>query len=276
MFFVGSLFASDMIGVDSLFKKQSGIRSITSLSFLSTGNPNSYRIYPNVNLEETDSRIEDTKRLSLQQTLIYTVMPSFDIITSVGGSFKREESFEIANFNYKSNDKLQFNAWWLGFIYTAPKFSDFVPQITVQSSVIGQESFRGEYKNFYVNSQSLKLSLRSYSDPIVYSIYTSLDYNHTRKFRTAKIDYGHGVSIGADASIILSPKFSFDTGIEQRIQTPQKINSIKASHVRSIPTLSLGMTYSLNSSSAFSIFGMAGGSSSAPDSLFGLSFWKKF
>ena len=36
----GVLCASDLIGVDSLFKQQSGIRSITSLSLLSTGNPN--------------------------------------------------------------------------------------------------------------------------------------------------------------------------------------------------------------------------------------------
>ncbi|EAK4314558.1 HmcD domain-containing protein, partial [Campylobacter upsaliensis] len=36
------LFASDELNIDSLFKKQIGLRSITSLSLLSTGNPHSY------------------------------------------------------------------------------------------------------------------------------------------------------------------------------------------------------------------------------------------
>ncbi|HEF5943493.1 TPA: hypothetical protein R8M60_001843, partial [Campylobacter coli] len=35
------LFASDELNIDSLFKKQIGLRSITSLSLLSTGNPHS-------------------------------------------------------------------------------------------------------------------------------------------------------------------------------------------------------------------------------------------
>ncbi|TNB61375.1 hypothetical protein FDW43_08550 [Campylobacter helveticus] len=44
----GCLFASDELNIDSLFKKQIGLRSITSLSLLSTGNANSYSLYPNI------------------------------------------------------------------------------------------------------------------------------------------------------------------------------------------------------------------------------------
>ncbi|MEJ3838464.1 hypothetical protein WGU58_09285, partial [Campylobacter jejuni] len=42
---VSSIFASDELNIDSLFKKQIGLRSITSFSLLSTGNANSYSLY---------------------------------------------------------------------------------------------------------------------------------------------------------------------------------------------------------------------------------------
>ncbi|MCH5337117.1 MAG: hypothetical protein J1D99_06870, partial [Campylobacter sp.] len=42
------IFASDELSIDTLFKKQIGLRSITNFSLLSTGNANSYYIYPNI------------------------------------------------------------------------------------------------------------------------------------------------------------------------------------------------------------------------------------
>ncbi|EAL56466.1 hypothetical protein I6H85_08600 [Campylobacter coli] len=48
MVLVSCVFASDELNIDSLFKKQIGLRSITSFSLLSTGNANSYSLYPNI------------------------------------------------------------------------------------------------------------------------------------------------------------------------------------------------------------------------------------
>lgn len=56
--------------------------------------------------------------------------------------------------------------------------------------------------------------------------------------------------MGGDLSIILSPKITLDLGAEQRFQMKQKINGYQNSEVRSIPTLSLGSTYSINSDTA--------------------------
>ncbi|ELL6952561.1 hypothetical protein Q4Y49_001877, partial [Campylobacter coli] len=44
MVLVSCVFASDELSIDSLFKKQIGLRSITSVSLLSTGNANSYSL----------------------------------------------------------------------------------------------------------------------------------------------------------------------------------------------------------------------------------------
>ena len=42
---LSSLLASDTITIDSLYKKQYGLRSITTLSILSSGNANTYSLY---------------------------------------------------------------------------------------------------------------------------------------------------------------------------------------------------------------------------------------
>ncbi|TLD79718.1 nucleoid-structuring protein H-NS, partial [Helicobacter sp. MIT 11-5569] len=44
--FTSIAFASDPITMDSLFKKQIGLRSITSISYLSSGNAYIYNMYP--------------------------------------------------------------------------------------------------------------------------------------------------------------------------------------------------------------------------------------
>lgn len=111
---------------------------------------------------------------------------------------------------------------------------------------------------------------------MVYSIYTGFGYNQSRKFKTLKIEYGNSIYVGGDLSIILSPKITLDLGAEQRFQTEQKINGYQNSEVRSIPTLSLGSTYSINSDTAVSVNASFGGSSASPDSIFGISLWKKF
>ena len=131
-------------------------------------------------------------------------------------------------------------------------------------------------KNFYLKSQNIEANLRGYSDPVVYSIYTGFAYNAQRKFKIAKIEYGNSIYFGGNLSIVLSPKITLDLGAEQRFQTEQKINGIKNSELRSIPTISGGSTYSINQDTAVSVNASLGGSSAAPDAIFGINLWKKF
>ena len=202
------LFASDELNIDSLFKKQIGLRSITSLSLLSTGNPHSYYIYPNIGVNGDLNVWNDTKQLYLNQTFIYTLTPSFDLLVSGGGNYARQEYNNIVSGAYTSKNTLNFDSLWLGFIYTGESIADFVP--------------------------------------------------------------------GGDLSIVLSPKITLDLGAEQRFQTEQKINGIKNSELRSIPTISGGSTYSINQDTAISVNASLGGSSTAPDAIFGINLWKKF
>lgn len=164
----------------------------------------------------------------------------------------------------------------MGFIYTGDSIADFIPQLTFQTALVQREKVIEQTKNFCLKSQSIQASLRGYSDPVVYSIYTGFGYNQTRKFDIGKIQYGHSIYVGGDLSIVLSPKITLDLGAEQRFQTEQKINGYQNSELRSIPTLSLGSTYSINQDTAVSVSASMGGSSAAPDAIFGLTLWKKF
>lgn len=270
------LFASDELNIDSLFKKQIGLRSITSFSLLSTGNANSYSLYPNISISGDPTIWNDTKQVFVTQTFIYTLTPKFDILVSGGGSYARQEYTNFFTNEYSSKNRIGFDNLWLGFIYTGDSIADFVPQITFQSAIAQREKVINQTKNFYLKSQSLQFSLRGYSDPVVYSIYTGFGYNAKRQFKMGEIEYGNTFNIGGNLSIILSPKITLDLGAEQRFQTEQKINGYQNSEIRSIPTLSLGSTYSINSDTAISVNADFGGSSAAPDSVFGLSLWKKF
>lgn len=271
LFFCIRLFASDAITIDSLFKKQIGLRSITNLSLLSTGNASSYNLYPSISVNGDPTIWNDTKQLSLNQTLIFSLLSRLDLLVSASGSFARKEYTNFITNAYSHENDISFNSLWLGFIYTGASFADFVPQISLQGSVISREKVIDELKTFYVNSYSLQVSLRGYSDPVVFSFYAGFSYNLDRQFEFMKIRYGNSFYVGGDLSIVLSPKITLDLGAEQRFQSPQKINGEQNSELRSIPTLSLGSTYSINADTAVSVNASFGGSSASPDSIFGLS-----
>jgi hmcD domain protein len=270
------LLASDPVTIDSLFKEQVGLRSITTLSVMSTGNSNSYDLYPNINITGDPVIYNDTKQLSINQTLIYKITPKFDILTSFGAYYARKEFTNVNTYQFDHKDVTDFNSLWLGFIYKGDSIGDVVPQLKFQTALLTRERVINEKKNFYLKSYSFEASLRGYSDPVIWSLYTGFGYNSSRKFNIGKIENGNTFNIGGNMSVVLSPKITLDLGAEQRYQTEQKVRGNKISNVRSIPTYSVGSTYSLSDDMSISFSANLGGSSAAPDSIFSVSLWKKF
>lgn len=121
---VSPLLASDELSIDSLFKKQIGLRSITNVSLLSSGNANSYTMYPNLSITGDPTIWNDTKQLSLNQTFIYTLHPKFDLLVSGNGSYARQEYTNFFTGEYSHNNKWSFNSLWLGLIYTFNSVAD--------------------------------------------------------------------------------------------------------------------------------------------------------
>ncbi|MDA3969215.1 hypothetical protein PF021_05930 [Helicobacter sp. A82] len=234
-------------------------------------------MYPTLVAQPDTKNWTDTKRLSINQTFIYSITPKLDLLISGNGSYKQNEYVSNFGLDYHTNRSFDFDSLWIGGIYTLDTIKDiFVPQITLQSGVIQRENHFDEDKNFIFKSYSARFALKNYSDPIISSIYIGGVYNADRDFAYGSLEYGNSIYFGFDMSIILSPKISFDVGLEQRYQSASKFEGRKTSNSYSIPTMSLGTTYSINSNTAISVSGTAGGSSSAPDSVFTISLWKKF
>lgn len=271
-----TVFSSDAITIDSLFKKQIGLRSVTKFSLLSSGNANSYMIYPNISQSSDPTVWNDTKELFLNQTFIYSLSSKLDIITSFEGSYARKEFTDVRTSEFKHENVSSFNSLWIGATYTFDSIDELIPQVTLQTAVLKREQAAEETKNFYFQSHSLKASIKGYSDPAIYSLYVGYGHNNPRKFNFARVDFGDTYFFGGDLSIALSPKITLDIGAQQSFQTKQKIDAHTTSNLRSISTYSVGSTYSLGDNSAISFSVDLGGSSSAPDSLFGISLWKKF
>lgn len=269
-----TLFASDPVTIDSLFKSQNGLRSITTLSFVSSGSSNTYAIYPEL-MTQNEGRIWiDTKSVALNQTFLYGVTKDFDLLVSGSGSSNRREYISFSG--YQHDDVTGFDSLWLGGIYSFDAIGDFKPQLTAQMSAYQKKRYLEETKGVSANSFILKGSLKNYSDPVVSTFSLGTVINAKNTIGGHEIEDGNQIFFGLDLSVILSPKVSLDIGLDQRYQMESKTNGTKVSNSKSIPTMSLGATYVLTPKSSLSISGSAGGSSDAPDSIFSLSLWQKF
>ena len=269
-----SALASDPVSIDSLFKSQQGIRSITTLSFVSSGSANTYSIYPEL-LSENDGKIwMDTKSVSLAQTFIYGVSRDFDVLVTANGSSKRREYIDFSG--YKNSDATNFESLWMGGVYSFDPLGDFKPQVSAQVAAYRKKEFNNISENLYANAMSVKASLKNYSDPVISTFSVGATVSGKNKIGGYKVEDGNQIFFGLDMSIILSPKVSLDIGLDQRYQMEAKTDGAKVSNSKSMPTMALGATYVLTPKASVSISGSAGGSSDAPDSIFSVSLWQKF
>lgn len=259
-----------------MYKQQIGLRSVTAISFLSSGNSNVYTSNPSIIINGDPLIWEDTKELRLNQSLLYAISTNLDIILTFGGSYRSYDYINYNTFEPETMDKTAFDSAWFGFNYRTNSIGELVPMLTFQTALYQKENAMLESKGFNFKSYTIKGTLKGYSDPVVYGFYTGFGYNRARNFSFAKIDYGDNIFFGGDLSIVLSPKITLDLGIEQRFQTPNKYNNKQTTNTRSIPAYSIGSTYSLNADTSLSFWASFGGSSVAPDSIFGLNLWKKF
>jgi hypothetical protein len=275
IFAFSSLLASDAVTIDSMFKNQKGLRSVTSLQTLSSGSANSYRSYPDLVSVSEGEAWTDVKTISLTQTFFYDFTESFDALISASGSMKRREYLDLTN-GAGHSDKTEFDSLWVGGTYSFDTKGAFKPSLTYQTSVYQKDRYLGNTKNSSLSSHSLRLTLMNYSDPVISSLYIGTIINNSKTIAGYKIEDGNSFMFGFDMSVVLSPKISLDFGMEQRYQTESKVDGVADANARAISTLSIGATYSIASDLSISLSGSLGGSSESPDSMMGISVWQKF
>lgn len=275
--FLMCAFASDPISFDSLFKKQIGLRSITSIEYLSSGNADFYNSKPYVSVFNDGRTYLDNKQISLRQTLIYSLNQSFDLLLNAKASYIRSDIEEgFLSTIYSTEQRANFDSVGVGGIFSFGSLGAFIPQISLNLSAFERVRFDGIIQNFYAKNASVQVSFKTYSDPLILSLYAGFGYNGNLKFKGNAVNFGNAYYAGFDGSIVLSPKVSLDIGFQQSYQEASTYNGKQYTGNYSIPTISLGFSYSFDDDTAISLSGTGSGSNSSPSSIFAISLWKKF
>ena len=111
---VAGVWASEPIGIDTLFGKEKGFKSTTTLALVGSSDYQ-YSLYPNTSAQKTS---EQSKSVSLQQMLLYTVDSSLEVFgVGVGSYSKTEKDGEDMDLFLQSG----IGYWLLEDIFTAYK-----------------------------------------------------------------------------------------------------------------------------------------------------------
>lgn len=269
------LMASDAITIDSIFKHNDGLRSMTTVDFITSGSGRKFSSYPTlVSINDGDVLV-DSKRTSLNQTFLYALNEKMDFIVSANGSSQNLQYVDANGFSNTTDTN--FNALWVGTNYQFDTiFAEFKPSITFQIPLYEKSLYQNSNSDDSLKALSTRFALRNYSDPLVSTFYLSTTQNFERKIGVKDVEYPDIYSLGLDLSLILNPKASINFNFEQRYQSVLKENKREVSPSTTLPTMGLGATYSINQMNSVTISSSVGNSSSSPDSIVSLSLWHKF
>lgn len=269
------LIASDVITIDSIFKHNNGLRSLTTMDMITSGSGRKFSSYPAlIGIDDGDVLV-DSKKISLNQTFLYAFNEKTDLIVSANGSYQNLQYASDSGFSNKTDTN--FDALWIGSNYQFDAiFAEFKPSITFQIPLFEKSFYQNENSNNSLKALNLRWALRNYSDPLVSTFYLSTTQNFKRRIATKEIEYPDSYSVGLDLSLVLNPKVAINFNSEQRYQTVLKENEKVVNPSTTLPTMGIGATYSINQMNSVTINSSVGNSSSSPDSIVSLSLWHKF
>jgi hypothetical protein len=275
MLFSSSLHASDAISIDSIFKKNNGIRSITSLDIVTANNSRSFTSYPTMSSFDDGSNVTETKQTILNQTVLYGYSSKVDLLFS--GSFIHDKTTYAGTTSNIDETSSSFNGLWIGAKYDFDSiFGQFKPNITFQTAVTQNTTYQNIEEKHTLKSFSLQYSLRNYSDPLVSSISFATTQNLKRDVGEKEIKLPDSYTIGLDISLILNPKVSLNFAFDNTYQTKMKEDNYTVNDSTILSSMGFGVTYSLDEKNAFTFNSKIGTSANAPDSTMSFSLWHKF
>ena len=218
-----SLIASDAITIDSIFKNNQGVRSITTIDFISSSGGRSYSIYPALIGVDYGAILVDSKTLSVNETILYAVDSKTDIMLSANGTYK---NLQYANADgFSSENDVSFSSVWVGVNYQFDSIlGEFKPSVDFQVPVFEKTSYQSKTKSSSLKAFSSRFSLRNYSDPLVSSFYISVLKNFEKSIGSTNIKYPDSYALGLDLSLILNPKVSLNFNFAQRYQTKLRVS----------------------------------------------------
>jgi len=275
MLFSSSLYASDAISVDSIFKKNNGIRSITSLDLITSNNTRTFTSYPTMSSYDDGSNVTESRQSVLNETILYGYDSKIDFIFSGTYVYDRT-TYAGVNSNYSETDT-RFDAVWIGAKYDFDSIlGQLKPSITIQTALLQNFSYQKKNEKYNFKSISLEYALRNYSDPLVSSISFSTTQNLKRDINDKSVQLPNTYTLGLDLSLILNPKVSLNFAFDNTFQTKMKEDNQAVNDSSILSSMGFGVTYSINEKNAFTFNAKTGTSANTPDSTMSFSLWHKF
>ena len=273
------LYASDVISIDSLFKKEKqDIRLTTSLDIINANGTRTFSSYPILVSYDDGTLVTETQQLVFGQTLMYGFSNNLDLFLSYNILNDRIKYIDFGSQSTKSDNNTNFNSLYIGGNYTFDSLliDEFQQSIIFQTAVLQNIKYQNADKDYSFKDYNLKYSVKSFSDPLVTILSLGTNQTLKRDISNTNIDLPNSYFVGLDLFLILNPNISLNLNTEHSYQTSMKEDGVKVNNSTILSTIGFGLTYNLSEKNAITIDSSVGTSTNAPDSRLSFSLWHKF
>jgi len=273
------LFASDVISIDSLFKKEKqDFRLSTNVDIINSNGTRKFSSYPILLSYDDGTLVTETQQLVFGQTLMYGFSNNLDLFLSYNILNDRIKYIDFGSQSTKSDNNTNFNSLYIGGNYTFDSLliDEFQQSIIFQTAVLQNIKYQNADKDYSFKDYNLKYSVKSFSDPLVTILSLGTNQTLKRDISNTNIDLPNSYFVGLDLFLILNPNISLNLNTEHSYQTSMKEDGVKVNNSTILSTIGFGLTYNLSEKNAITIDSSVGTSTNAPDSRLSFSLWHKF
>lgn len=271
--------ASDVISIDSLFKKEKqDFRLSTNVDIINANGTRTFSSYPILVSYDDGTLVTETQQLVFGQTLMYGFSNNLDLFLSYNILNDRIKYLDFGSQSTKSDNNTNFNSLYIGGNYTFDSLliDEFQQSIIFQTAVLQNIKYQNADKDYSFKDYNLKYSVKSFSDPLVTILSLGTNQTLKRDISNTNIDLPNSYFVGLDLFLILNPNISLNLNTEHSYQTSMKEDGVKVNNSTILSTIGFGLTYNLSEKNAITIDSSVGTSTNAPDSILSFSLWHKF
>ena len=276
---VSGVYASDVISIDSLFKKEKqDFRLSTNVDIINSNGTRKFSSYPLLLSYDDGTLLTETQQLVFGQTLMYGFSNNLDLFLYYNILNDRIKYIDFGSQSTKSDNNTNFNSLYIGGNYTFDSLliDEFQQSIIFQTAVLQNIKYQNADKDYSFKDYNLKYSVKSFSDPLVTILSLGTNQTLKRDISNTNIDLPNSYFVGLDLFLILNPNISLNLNTEHSYQTSMKEDGVKVNNSTILSTIGFGLTYNLSEKNAITIDSSVGTSTNAPDSRLSFSLWHKF
>ena len=266
---VSGVYASDVISIDSLFKKEKqDFRLSTNVDIINANGTRTFSSYPILVSYDDGTLVTETQQLVFGQTLMYGFSNNLDLFLSYNILNDRIKYIDFGSQSTKSDNNTNFNSLYIGGNYTFDSLliDEFQQSIIFQTAVLQNIKYQNADKDYSFKDYNLKYSVKSFSDPLVTILSLGTNQTLKRDISNTNIDLPNSYFVGLDLFLILNPNISLNLNTEHSYQTSMKEDGVKVNNSTILSTIGFGLTYNLSEKNAITIDSSVGTSTNAPDS----------